>query len=125
MSSCNRHTKACAYVKKFDCEGCSRSFYIRDALERHKCVCTLYQQHLKTPYPTNTQMDGSCEGRAMLNIEDEILRMASGVKPDHINLSVSEVCFYLFSFGVHYSLHWVLRLASVTGVEVAKPNNGR
>ena len=93
--SCNRHTKACAYVKKFDCEGCSRSFYIRNALERHKGVCPLYQQHLKNSYPTNTKMESSGEGRAMLDIEDEVLRMAGGVKPDHTKLSVSEVVFFL------------------------------
>ena len=40
-------------------------------------------------------MEGSGEGRAMLDIEDEILRMAGGVKPDHTKLSVSEVGFFL------------------------------
>ena len=43
-------------------------------------------------------MEGSGEGRAMLDIEDEILRMAGGVKPDHTKLSVSEVGVFPLDF---------------------------
>ena len=44
----------------------------------------------------------------------------------NINLDVGHQCLWKVSkCKFKYSLHWVLRPASVIGIEVAKPNGGR
>ena len=69
------------------------------------------------------------EKRAKLQSKALILTPSRGAISDKISLLSCQSQFYsVFIFSIHntkYSLHWVLRLAFVIRVEVAKPNSDR
>ena len=118
------YPKECPYPGKYSSYSCFNACYIRKFQRTCNCTPTRYISGLPEDiYKSKTFCLSNQEKAACFY--QLVFQIFAHNATSYEDLCTPQCKKRKFRVSIYYSLHWVLRLASVIGVEVAKPNSGR